>query len=65
MTNVISLEGPVELIDGKLMVRIRSSMELDAATRAKLEQAAMSCPVHASLHPSIEQHITFEWGPSA
>jgi len=48
---------------GKLIVRIRSSMELTSEIRAKLEQAALTCPVHASLHPSIEQQITFEWGP--
>lgn len=30
--------------------------------RRKLEQAAFSCPVHHSLHPSIEKPITFRWG---
>lgn len=29
--------------------------------RELLEQAAMQCPVHASLHPDVEQKITFRW----
>jgi putative redox protein len=30
----------------------------------QLEKAALGCPVHASLHPDIEQHIEFIWGKS-
>ncbi len=26
-----------------------------------LEQAALNCPVHHSLHPSIERPVTFHW----
>lgn len=26
-----------------------------------LERAANTCPVHYSLHPDIEKHITFDW----
>lgn len=33
-----------------------------ADIQAGLEKAAMSCPVHASLHPDIKQNITFNWG---
>jgi len=32
---------------------------LDAAAREKLERAALKCPVHASLNPSIKADITF------
>jgi len=28
----------------------------------QLEKAALGCPVHASLHPDIEQRIEFIWG---
>jgi putative redox protein len=49
---------------GTLRVHVRVKMELDAVTRAKLEQAALTCPVHASLHPSIQQEIQFVWGLS-
>jgi putative redox protein len=27
-----------------------------------LEKAALSCPVHESLHPDIKQNIAFAWG---
>jgi putative redox protein len=47
---------------GKLSVHIRVRMELEPAVRAKLEQAALTCPVHASLHPSLQQEIHFAWG---
>jgi putative redox protein len=33
--------------------------------QAQLEKAALGCPVHASLHPDIEQHIEFIWGTPA
>jgi putative redox protein len=31
----------------------------------QLERAALGCPVHASLHPEIEQRIEFIWGSTA
>lgn len=33
----------------------------DHPSRADLEQAAMSCPVHHSLHPDIEKVINWHW----
>ena len=33
--------------------------------RRKLEQAALTCPVHHSLHPSIDKTITFQWGAAS
>ncbi|MDE3045684.1 MAG: OsmC family protein [Verrucomicrobiota bacterium] len=47
---------------GKLVVRIRCPLALSPEQRAKLEQAALTCPVHASLHPDIKQEIDFVWG---
>ena len=47
---------------GKLTVRIRCPLALNPEERAKLEQAALTCPVHASLHPEIKQEIDFIWG---
>jgi len=46
----------------KLEVDFFFPKQLDDAQKAKLEKAAMHCPVHASLHPSIEQKFTFNWG---
>lgn len=30
--------------------------------QAGIEKAALTCPVHESLHPDIKQNITFNWG---
>jgi len=47
---------------GKLIVRFRIPVAPNPEARAKLEQAALTCPVHASLHPDIRQEIDFVWG---
>jgi putative redox protein len=46
----------------KIAVEIHCEAKLDEETKAKLEKAAYTCPVHSSLHPEIEQKITFSWG---
>lgn len=47
---------------GKLIVRIRCPHLPSPQIREKLEQAALQCPVHASLHPDVKQEIDFVWG---
>ena len=42
-------------------VTIRMPAGLDAIQRAKLERAALTCPVHHSLLPEIEKNVTFEY----
>ena len=44
-------------------VRIHLPMALDDAQRRKLENAALTCPVHRSLHPDIRKDVEFvyEW----
>jgi putative redox protein len=56
----VMVNQPVRRI-GKLTVKIYCSMPLEASIRTRLEKAAMQCPVHASLHPDIEQEIEFFW----
>lgn len=46
----------------KLTVKITCPQDFDLDTRARLERAALECPVHHSLHPDVEQECTFEWG---
>lgn len=46
----------------KIVVRIRCPKAADAEIQAKLEQAALHCPVHLSLHPDIQEEIDFVWG---
>ena len=47
---------------GKLDVEFFYPSQLDASKQQQLEKAAMACPVHASLHPDIEQKFVFNWG---
>ncbi|MFP9099321.1 OsmC family protein [Flavobacterium sp. RHBU_24] len=44
-------------------IKIVFSLKSDADEKSRiiLERAAMTCPVHQSLHPDIEKDITFNW----
>ncbi len=44
-----------------LSVVITFPMALADEHRAALEQAALTCPVHASLHPDVAMPIEFRW----
>jgi len=46
----------------RITVRIRSSLSPTPEEMKKIEQMAMQCPVHASLHPEIQLEIDFVWG---
>ncbi|MDJ1471210.1 OsmC family protein [Xanthocytophaga flava] len=41
--------------------KIKSNVELSEAQKQKLQNAARTCPVALSLHPDIEQLVTFEF----
>ena len=45
----------------KIEVSFNFSFKADQKTRNILEHTANTCPVHYSLHPDIEKHITFNW----
>ncbi len=47
---------------GELEVLLRLPGEWDAKSRAILEKAAHSCPVHATLGGRVEMPLRFEWG---
>ena len=51
---------PVRRI-AKLAVRIEIPVSLEEEQKQKLMKAAMTCPVHQSLHPDIEMPIDFIW----
>lgn len=36
-------------------------ISVDAKTKTILERAALTCPVHLSLHPDIEKDVVFNW----
>jgi len=53
-------QKPVRRI-GKLEVEFSIPGNFDEKTRKLLENAAHTCPVHESLHPDVEQQISFHW----
>jgi putative redox protein len=44
-----------------LKTRIMIPLPADHERRAMLEQAALACPVHKSLHPEIDAAVEFVW----
>jgi uncharacterized OsmC-like protein len=45
----------------KLEVAFTIPLPPDFPMRKTLENAALACPVHHSLHPDIEQIVRFDW----
>ncbi len=52
---------PVRRI-GKIEVNFQIPTQLSEREQKMLERAAMTCPVHESLHPDVIQDIQFQWG---
>lgn len=46
---------------GKLAVKIVVPAKLTDEQKQKLEQAALTCPVHKSLHPDVQKPVEFLW----
>lgn len=46
---------------GKLGVKINVPVKLTGEQKQKLEQAALTCPVHKSLHPDVQMPVEFVW----
>ena len=46
---------------GKLGVKIIVPARLTEEQKQKLEHAAMTCPVHKSLHPDVQTPVEFVW----
>jgi putative redox protein len=61
IVKVMSAEAPRRIAKVEVKLNMLTDTELSDADRAKLERAAHTCPVALSLHPDIEQVITFEW----
>lgn len=51
---------PVRRI-AKLTTEIQFPLPESHEHRATLERTALTCPVHASLHPEVEKPVTFVW----
>ena len=56
---VMSTDSPRRIV--KLDVSFTVPLPPDFPKRKTLENAALACPVHHSLHPEIEQVVRFDW----
>lgn len=54
------IAAPVRRI-GRLTVEIRLRASTSPDIRQQLEEAALSCPVHKSLHPDVQVPVTINW----
>lgn len=55
----MSTDSPRRIV--KIEVAFTIPLPPDFPKRKTLENAALACPVHHSLHPSIEQIVRFDW----
>lgn len=60
VTKEMSKDPPRRI--ARIIVRIRSSYRPAKDVQRMLEEAALECPVHHSLHPDIRKEIDFIWG---
>jgi uncharacterized OsmC-like protein len=56
---VMSTDSPRRIV--KLEVAFTIPLPSDFQKRKTLENAALACPIHHSLHPDIEQIVRFDW----
>lgn len=56
----MSKEAPRRIT--QISVRVYSTLTPSEEQRVKLEKAALTCPIHHSLHPDLRQLIEFYWG---
>jgi putative redox protein len=59
VTKVMSADTPRRI--AKLVTNIRVPLPPDHPQRVLLENAALTCPVHQSLHPAMEKPVDFQW----
>lgn len=45
----------------KVVFNFPAQLKVDDKTKTILQNAALTCPVAKSIHPDIEQDITFNW----
>ena len=59
VAKVMSADTPRRI--AKLETTIKVPLPPDHPQRTLLENAALTCPVHKSLHPEIEKPVDFRW----
>lgn len=59
VTKQMSTDAPRRIV--RLAAIIRVPLPPDHPKRILLENAALTCPVHHSLHPEVEKPVDFRW----
>jgi len=59
VTKEMSADAPRRI--ARLATMIDVPLPADHPDRELLERAALTCPVHQSLHPEIEKPLEFRW----
>lgn len=59
VTKEMSADAPRRI--ARLATTIRMPIAADHPQRALLENAALICPVHQSLHPEVQKPVDFHW----
>lgn len=61
ITKIMTAQLPRKIAKIEVQLTVVSAAELSDADRQRLINAARTCPVALSLHPDIEQVISFDW----
>ena len=61
ITKLMTQTPPRSIARLEINLKMKSNIVLSAEQIKKLENVAHKCPVSLSLHPDIEQILTFEW----
>jgi putative redox protein len=61
ITKGMSADAPRRIIRIDIQMNMVSSSPISQQQQDRLERAAYTCPVALSLHPDIEQAVTFSW----
>ncbi|KJH69337.1 OsmC family protein [Aliterella atlantica] len=61
VTKIMTPQPPRRIARIEVQVHMRTNVELTDEQRQKCEEIAQSCPVALTLHPDVEQAVTFHW----
>lgn len=61
VTKIMSQTPPRRVARLEINLKLKTNIALSPEQIHKLENTAHKCPVSLSLHPDVEQVVTFEW----
>ena len=61
----VTVQKEMTAVPPRRIARLTTEMSIplspDHPQRAAIERAALTCPVHQSLHPDVEKPVNFSW----